>query len=108
MSDLDKLFSINERKSFALSQLIYDIRSKHPADRLHFISHMQGKLKDPNHHACIEDLEKLCDMILQNFTVDQVKILIEEVMPSEQDMALLAFMESLSILLGGTKKEAKH
>ncbi len=102
--DLKKLLGIDERKSYALAQLIAETNKKHPADRHHFASHLEGKLEDPNHKACVPDLEELCASVMQNFTRDEVQFLIDEIMPSEDEMKMLAFMQALSVLLGPATK----
>ena len=99
-SDLRKLLGIDERRSYRLAQLIAETNKRHPADRYHFASHLKGKLEDPNHKACVPDLEELCVNVMQNFTSDEVQILIEEISPNEEEMKMLTFMAALQTLLG--------
>lgn len=101
MTDLDKLFNLNERKSYALAQLIAETNKHHPADRHHFAAHLLGKLEDPNHKACVPDLEDLCASVMEIFTRDEVQFLIDEIMPNEEEMKMLTFMVALQNLLGG-------
>ena len=102
--ELKKLLGIDERKSYALAQLIAETNKRHPGDRHHFAAHLSGKLENPNHKACGPELEDLCASVMQNFTPDQVQFLIDEIMPSEEEMKMLAFMKALSALLGPTTK----
>ena len=104
MTDLNKLFNLNEWKSYALAQLITETNKRHPADRHHFAAHLEGKLEDPNHKACVPELEDLCASVMQNFTSDEVQILIDEIIPNEEEMKLLTFMQALSALLGPATK----
>lgn len=98
--DLKKLLGIDERRSYRLTQLIAETMKRHPSDRHHFASHLEGKLEDPNHKACVEDLEKLCDMVIRNFTRDEVQFLIDEISPNEEEMKMLVFMAALQNLFG--------
>ena len=45
------------------------------------------------------DLEELCVNVMQNFTSDEVQILIEEISPNEEEMKMLTFMAALQTLL---------
>ena len=99
--DLKKLLGIDERRSYRLTQLIAETNKRHPADRHHFAAHLEGKLEDPEHKACVPELEILCDSVMKNFTRDEVQFLIDEIMPSEEEM--LVFMAALQGLLGGRK-----
>lgn len=102
--DLNKLFNLNEQKSYALAQLIAETNKRHPGDRHHFASHLEGKLEDPNHKACVPELEDLCASVMEIFTRDEVQFLIDEIMPNEEEMKMLAFMQALSALLGPATK----
>lgn len=103
--DLHKLLGLDdEPKQSALAQLIAGVKTRNPMDRIHFISHLEGKLDDPQHKACSEDLEKLCESVTSNFTPDYVRMLIDEIMPDEQEMAMWQFMVALQTLLGPTTK----
>lgn len=96
--DLKKLLGIDERRSYRLTQLIAETNKIHPADRHHFASHLMGKLEDPNHKACGPELEELCASVMQNFTTDEVQFLIDEILPNEEEMKMLAFMQALQSL----------
>lgn len=102
--DLKKLLGIDERQSYRLAQLIAETNKRQPADRHHFAAHLLGKLEDPNHKACVPELEDLCASVMQNFTRDEVQFLIDEIMPNEEEMKLLTFMQALSALLGPATK----
>jgi len=97
--DLKKLLGIDESQSYRLAQLIAETNKRHPGDRHHFASHLEGKLEDPNHKACIPELEELCVSVMQNFTTDEVQILIDEIMPNDEEMKMLIFMAALQTLL---------
>lgn len=97
--DLRKLLEIDEHRSYRLTQLIAETNKCHPADRYHFVSHLEGKLEDPNHKACIPELEELCASVMQNFTRDEVQFLIDEISPNEEEMKMLVFMMALQNLL---------
>lgn len=98
--DLKKLLGLDEHRSYRLTQLITETNKRHPADRYHFASHLKGKLEDPNHKACVPDLEELCANVMQNFTSDEVQILIDEISPNDEEMKMLTFMAALQNLLG--------
>lgn len=97
--DLRKLLGLDESRSYRLAQLIAETNKRHPADRHHFASHLKRKLEDPNHKACVPDLEELCASVMQVFTTDEVQILIDEIMPSEEEMKMLIFMIALQDLI---------
>lgn len=97
--DLKKLLGLDEHRSYRLTQLIAETNKRHPGDRHHFAAHLEGKLEDPNHKACIPELEELCASVMQNFTRNEVQFLIDEIMPNEEEMKMLAFMMALQDLL---------
>lgn len=99
MTDLKKLFGIDEQKNYALAQLIAEANKRHPGDRYHFASHLEVKLKNPKHKVCVPELEDLCVSVIQEFTPDQVRILINEIIPNEEEMKMLAFMAVLQNLI---------
>jgi len=102
--ELAKLLGIDERRSVRLSQLIAETMKRHPSDRHHFASHLTGKLEDPNHKACLPDLEDLCASVMRNFTRDEVQFLIDEISPDDEEMKMLVFMAALQNLFGMGRK----
>lgn len=102
--ELKKLLGIDERQSYRLSQLIIETNKLHPADRNHFAAHLEGKLEDLNHKACVPELENLCASVMQNFTRDEIQFLVDEIMPNEEEMKLLVLIQALSALLGPATK----
>lgn len=102
---LDEILGLDARKNHMIAEIITAMNTKHPHDRLHLIAHLEAKIADPKDRACSEELDQLCDMIIHNYGVNATKIIIEQITPSEQDMALAQFMAGL---MGMLNTRGKH
>lgn len=108
--DLKDLFGLDERKNHMVSEFIGAMLARHPYDRLHFIRHLEEKLEDGTKKACTEDMDQLCEMCIHVYGRDMAELIIEQIMPDEQEIALAAFLEGLNRILGSLqpKNGRKH
>ena len=108
--DLKDLFGLDERRNHMVSEFIGAMFARHPYDRLHFIRHLQEKLEDETKKACTMDMDQLCEMCIHVYGRDMAELIIEQIMPDEQEMALAAFLEGLNGILGSLqpKNGRKH
>lgn len=107
--DLKELLEIDEQLNQMVSEFIGAMNARHPYDRLHFIQHLKEKLEDGTKKACTEDMDQLCEMVINVYGRDSAELIIEQITPNEKEMALISFLEGLNGILSSLQpKGRKH